>query len=146
MNDIWDDPELRVTDDYVKFEHPGDTVTGTVLAVSIHRWDDGSTCPQLLLDVNGDEINLTAGQTRLKRAMAEQRPQIGDTITATFTEEEKRPGGKTLKHFELTVVRGGQKPAPAAPTASADDPLAGLTPEQRAAVEALTKNKAAAPF
>ncbi len=138
MTDIWDDPELKVTDVYVKFENVGDTVTGTVLAISVHRWDDGSTCPQLLLDVDGEEVNLTAGQTRLKRALAEQRPQPGDTITATFTEEEKRPGGKTLKHFDLQVVRGGGKAA-AKPAAApkTDDPLASLTPEQRAAVEAL---------
>jgi hypothetical protein len=134
MTDIWDDPELKVTDEYVKFENVGDTVTGTVLGISVHRWDDGSTCPQLLLDVDGDEINLTAGQTRLKRALAEQRPQVGDTITATFTEEEKRPGGKTLKHFELTVQRGDGKATKAEPK---EDPLASLTPEQRAAVEAL---------
>ena len=138
MTDIWDDPELKVTDDYVKFENVGDTVTGTVLGISIHRWDDGSSCPQLLLDVDGDEVNLTAGQTRLKRALAEQRPQIGDTITATLTEIEKRAGGKTLKHFDVAVSRGGAKPkaAPAAKPAD-DDPLASLTPEQRAAIEAL---------
>lgn len=151
MPDIWDDPEMRVTDDYVKFEHVGATVTGKVLAISVHRWDDGSTCPQLLLDIDGDEVNLTAGQTRLKRALAEQRPQVGDTITATFTEEEKRPGGKTLKHFDLQVVRGGGAPAaPAAPATTAStatpDPLASLTPEQRAAVEALAATKGGAPF
>lgn len=135
MTDIWDDPEMKVTDEYVKFETVGDTVTGTVLGISVHRWDDGSTCPQLLLDVDGEEVNLTAGQTRLKRALAEQRPQIGDTITATFTEEEKRPAGRTLKHFDLTVTRGGGKAA--ATPAPKDDPLASLTPEQRAAVQAL---------
>lgn len=143
MTDIWDDPELKVTDEYVKFENVGDAVSGTVLSISIHRWDDGSTCPQLLLDVDGEEIMLTAGQTRLKRALAEQRPQVGDTISATLTEIEKRAGGKTLKHFDVEVTRGGAKPKSAAKPAE-DDPLASLTPEQRAAVEALAKNKA--PF
>lgn len=140
MTDIWDDPELKVTDEYVKFENVGDAVSGTVLSISIHRWDDGSTCPQLLLDVDGEEIMLTAGQTRLKRALAEQRPQVGDTISATLTEIEKRAGGKTLKHFDVEVTRGGAKPKPAAEPAE-DDPLASLTPEQRAAVAALAKNK-----
>ena len=143
MTDIWDDPELSVVDSYVKFENVGDAVSGTVLSISIHRWDDGSTCPQLLLDVDGEEIMLTAGQTRLKRALAEQRPQVGDTISATLTEIEKRAGGKTLKHFDVEVARGGAKPKAAAKPAE-DDPLASLTPEQRAAVEALAKNKA--PF
>ena len=140
MTDIWDDPELSVVDSYVKFENVGDAVSGTVLSISIHRWDDGSTCPQLLLDVDGEEIMLTAGQTRLKRALAEQRPQVGDTISATLTEIEKRAGGKTLKHFDVEVTRGGAKPKPAAEPAE-DDPLASLTPEQRAAVAALAKNK-----
>lgn len=146
MTDIWDDPELKVTDEYVKFENVGDGVSGKVLSISIHRWDDGSTCPQLLLEVDGEEVMLTAGQTRLKRALAEQRPQVGDTLTATLTEIEKRAGGKTLKHFDVTVTRGGAAKAakPAAKPAD-DDPLASLTPEQRAAVEALAKNKSA-PF
>lgn len=141
MTDIWDDPELKVTDEYIKFENVGDGVSGKVLGISVHRWDDGSTCPQLLLDVDGEEVMLTAGQTRLKRALAEQRPQVGDSITATFTEEEKRPGGKTLKHFDLQVTRGGATPAAkAAPKPADDDPLAALTPAQRAAVLALGKD------
>ena len=112
MTDIWDDPELKVTDEYVKFETVGDGVSGKVLNISVHRWDDGTVCPQLLLDVDGEEVMLTAGQTRLKRALAEQRPQVGDSIKATLTEIEKRAGGKTLKHFDVTT--GGTAPAAAA--------------------------------
>lgn len=137
MTDIWDDPELHITDSYVKFENPGDTVTGKVLGISVHRWDDGSTCPQLLLDVDGEEVNLTAGQTRLKRALAEQRPQPGDTITATFTEVEKRPGGKTLKHFDVTVTRGSTASTKAEPEAQAEPESKKLTPEQQAAIDTL---------
>lgn len=109
-NSVWDDPALRVTSDYIKFESPGDTVTGTVIEVRTHTWDDGSKCPQVLLDVDGDEKSLTAGQVQLKALLAEQRPEAGDTLTVTFTGTEPRPGGKTLKRFTVNVERGS-KPA-----------------------------------
>jgi hypothetical protein len=46
-----------------------------------------------------------------------------------MTEVEKRAGGKTLKHFDVAVVKGG-KPAPAAAAPS-------LTPQQLEAMELL---------
>lgn len=135
MTSIWDDPELAVAGDYIKFDTIGDTVTGTVLAARIHRWDDGTVSPQLLLDVDGEEKALTAGQVRLKAALAEQRPEVGDTLTVTLTDIEKRAGGRTLKHFTVDVARGGGKKAAASAPAAGDKPE--LTAEQAAAIAAL---------
>lgn len=115
---IWDDPDLRVGGDYIKFDSVGDTVTGTVVAVRAHRWDDGSVCPQVILDVDGEEKTITAGQVRLKAALAEKRPDAGDTLTVTLVDIEKRAGGKTLKHFDVVVGRGGSKPAATAKAAA----------------------------
>lgn len=151
---IWDDADLKVNDDYIKFDNPGDTVTGKIVSIRKHVFDDGKAVPQLLLDVAGEEKTLTAGQIRLKAELAEKRPGVGDVITVTLTDVEKRAGGKTLKVF--TVVLGGAPavattPAPAAvvapvaeqptqPAAGAIDPvaaaaaLANLTPEQKAAL------------
>ncbi len=148
---VWDDPELRVGGEFVKFENPGDTVSGTVNTVRAHRFDDGQVAPQLLLTTDdGEERTVTAGQIRLKTALAEQRPEAGDHITITYTQQEKRAGGKTLKHFDVAVNRGGgavSTPAQpsAAPSAQASatpgvDPqaaaaaLAALSPEQKAAL------------
>jgi hypothetical protein len=150
MTDIWDTPELKIATDYIKFEEPGDTVVGEVLDIRIHHWNDGTTSPQLLLLVDGEEKSLTAGQYQLKAKLAELRPQVGDTIRVVFDGIEKRAGGKTLKLFSLDVKRANgvanaaatatATPAPAAaPAAPAADPLAGLTEEQRAAVLALGK-------
>lgn len=139
MTSIWDDPDMKVADDYIKFENPGDTVTGRIIAARIHRWDDGSASPQLLLDVDGEEKSVTAGQVRLKAALAEQRPEPGDVITITFTDLEKRPGGKTLKHFDVSVDRKGGA-APAAPAATEEAVTldqSSLSDEQKAALKAL---------
>lgn len=136
---IWDDPDMRVGGDYIKFDQVGDTVTGTILASRIHRWDDGTASPQLLLDVDGEEKSLTAGQVRLKAALAEKRPENGDTITVTLTDIEKRSGGKTLKHFDVKVDRSGGAAAPAA--SATEEPVtleqANLSDEQKAALKAL---------
>ena len=130
---IWDDPELRSGGDYITFANVGDTVSGRVVAVLAHRWDDGSVCPKLVLDCDGEEKTLTAGQVRLKAALAEQRPEAGDGITITLTDIEKRAGGKTLKHFDVKVARGGGVvPAPAAAPAAG-----GYTAEQLAAMKLL---------
>lgn len=116
---IWDDPEIRVGGDFVKFEQPGDTITGTIQAVRKHTFADNSVAPQVLIVTDaGEEKTITAGQVQLKRALAEQRPEAGDRITITLTQTEPRPGGKTLKHFSVQVGRAGAAPAaPAAPVA-----------------------------
>ena len=130
MTSVWDDPDLRVGGEFVKFENVGDTVSGTVNAVRAHRFDDGSVAPQVLLTTDeGEERTVTAGQVRLKAELATQRPEPGDHVTITFTEVEKRSGGKTLKHFSVQVNRGG-KPAAATPAAA---PAAAATPAPAAA-------------
>ena len=133
---VWDDPELRVSDDYVKFETVGDTVTGRILSLRAHRFDDGKVVPQLLLDTADGERTLTAGQVRLKALLAEKRPEVGDTLAVTLTDIEKRAGGKTLKTFDVTVTRStGVAPA-ATPTTVPASPAV-LTPDQVAALKAM---------
>ena len=93
------------------------------------------------LEVDGTLSNALA---RLKAALAEQRPEPGDTITITMTEIEKRSGGKTLKHFDVTVDRGSKpatkpatKPAPAPAAAAAAPAASGYTAEQIEAMKIL---------
>ena len=150
---IWDDPDLRVGGEFFKFDNVGDSIAGTVNAVRAHRFDDGSVAPQVMLTTDdGEEKTVTAGQVRLKAALAEKRPEAGDRISITFTENEKRAGGKTLKHFNVDVTRGGgaapaeapaQAAAAPAPAAQQEQPvdqaalaaaLGNLTPEQKAAL------------
>ncbi len=126
---VWDDPEMRIASDYVSFNEIGDTVTGTVTGVYAHRFDDGKVVPKIMLDTADGEVALTAGQVRLKAELSEKRPDVGDTLTVTLIDIEKRAGGKTLKHFDVSVVKGG-KPSPAAAAPS-------LTPEQMQAMELL---------
>lgn len=152
---IWDDADLKSSDDFVKFDHIGDTVTGRIINIRKHVFDDKSVAAQILLDCDGTERTLTAGQMRLKAALAEQRPQAGDTLTVTMTQVEKRAGGKTLKHFEVVVApQGGSPvaptaaavPAPAAPAASVPPAasttdaaalLTSMSPEQLEAMKSM---------
>jgi hypothetical protein len=111
MSNPWDDPDLRLNNDFVKFESVGDSVAGTIVKIGKHRFDDGSIAPQILLRTDdGDEKTLTVGQIRLKLALAEKRPDVGDHITVTYTQQEKRAGGKTLKHFDVAVKAGDKPP------------------------------------
>lgn len=120
MTSIWDDPEIRVGGDFIKFENVGDRVSGTISAIRAHRFDDGKVAPQILLTTDdGEEKTVTAGQIRLKTALAEHRPEAGDHITILLSEIEKRAGGKTLKHFDVQVRRANGSNAPATPAAAA---------------------------
>jgi len=126
---VWDDPEMRTASDYASFNEVGDSVSGIVTGVFAHRFDDRKVVPKIMLDTADGEIALTAGQVRLKAELSEKRPEVGDTLTVTLTEIEKRAGGKTLKHFDVVVVKGGMPaPAAAAPT---------LTKQQLEAMELL---------
>lgn len=146
---VWDDPEIRVGGDFIKFENAGDTVSGTINAVRAHRFDDGKVAPQILITTdNGEERTITAGQVRLKAALAEERPEAGDHLTVTLTSIEPRAGGKSLKHFEVKVRRGAAAAtaASAAQTAPVAAPAAapGVAPEALAALAQLTPEQKAA--
>jgi hypothetical protein len=120
---------MRVGGDYIKFEEVGDSVSGIVLSVGAHRWDDGTVSPQIVLDTDEGEKTVTAGQVRLKAALAEKRPEVGDLLSITYTELEKRTGGKTLKHFDVKVAPAGKKPA------AKKDVLDGVDPDVLAALQ-----------
>ncbi len=103
----WDDPDLRLNQDYVKFDNEGDEAEGVILSIRKHRFEDGSVAPQLLLRKDdGSEVTLTAGQIRLKVALTEKRPAVGDRLYVKYTHKEKREK-KTLKHFDVRVTPGG---------------------------------------
>jgi len=104
---IWDDPEVKSGGEFVKFETVGDNVAGVITAIKKHRFDDGNVVPQIYLTTDaGEDRTLTAGQVQLKAKLASERPDVGDHLTVTYTQQEKRAGGKTLKHFEVKVRRG----------------------------------------
>jgi hypothetical protein len=100
-------------------------------------FEDGKVVPQIEMDTADGPKTVTAGQVRLKAALAEKRPGVGDQLTITLSDIEKRAGGKTLKHFTVSV---GPVAAPS-PAATAADPLAGLTPEQIAAAANLARQQ-----
>ena len=127
---VWDDPEIRIKSDYAAFSDIGDTVSGTVMEINV-IFDEmyNKKVPKIMLNTSEGEVILTGGQVRLMAELSLQRPEVGDHLTVTLTEVEKRAGGKTLKHFDVIVVKGKGAPAAEAP--------AGMTPEQLAAVELL---------
>lgn len=120
MTDFWDDPEIAPSSNFVKFSEVGDGVSGRITAIGKHRFDDGTPVPQLSMTTDsGEDVTLTAGQTRLKAALAEQRPRVGDHLAVRLSAIEKRAGGKTLKHFEVKVTRGQSAPAGGTATTTA---------------------------
>jgi len=114
---LWDDKEVVSSGNFVKFENPGDTVTGRITAMRKQVFEStGNVAAVLeLTKDDGTDVTLTAGQVQLKNKLAEIRPEVGDKITVTFTQSERRDGGKTLKHFDVTVDRGAGAPAAASP-------------------------------
>lgn len=103
---IWDDPAIKPPEgDYVKFTNPGDEVDGIITNLGKHTWTDGSVSPRLDLDCNGTPKCLTPSQVELLTKLTQIRPEIGDRTAIKFATVEQRTGGKTLKHFDVIVVR-----------------------------------------
>lgn len=124
---VWDDPDLKVNDDYVKLENVGDTISGVITNIQSRRFDDGSMAPQITFIDDRDQMERTwtAGQVQAKRQLAELRPEIGWHFRATLVSVEKRGGGKTLKHIPIEATPGplpGQATAPTKSAAPAGDP------------------------
>lgn len=133
MTAFWDDKEMFPSGEYMKFDSVGDSIHGTITAIRRHMFDDGSVAPQITLDTAEGPRTVTCGQVRLKAALAEKRPGVGDVITITLDGIEKRAGGKTLKLF--TVVVGPAAPAPTPPATPAAAPRQQFTPEMVAAMK-----------
>ena len=82
---VWDDPSLSMDTDYVTFENEGDVIKGEITAIYAHTFTDGKVAPKLMLDTDQGQKILTAGQFQLRQKLSDLRPNIGDTITVTFT-------------------------------------------------------------
>lgn len=114
---IWDDPDLAVTDNFLRLDAEGDSFEGEISSLGTRTWDDGSKCPELgLVLPDGTEATWTAGQTQAKRKLAELRPEIGDYIRVLYQRQERRAGGKTLKHIDIQLDRGGRAVTAATPS------------------------------
>lgn len=127
-DDFWDDPDLKTNDDFIKLDAVGDKAEGVILKIDRKHWDDGSVSPQLLLRCpDGAERTYTAGQTQAKIKLVEARPRVGDYVCVELVRIEKRGGGKTLKHIDVTHRPGTGAPAPAAPSAETSRAAAGAS-------------------
>jgi len=116
MTGFWDQPELARPSDFISFKNPGDTVTGVIKALRLQTFvtmENGvqktKISPQLDIETSDGLRTLTAGQMQLQAELLEKQPNVGDMVTITMTGVQKRPGGKTLKEFTVTV---GQPAAP----------------------------------
>lgn len=148
---VWDDPDLANGGEFVEFVAIGDSVSGIINVIRTHTFDDGKKVPQILmLTDEGEERTLTAGQVRLKAELVEQRPSVGDHLSVKLSQIEKRAGGKTLKHFDVVIGRGGAATAPVtapAPVAPAAAPAGGVDPQAAAAaIAALSPEQRALLF
>lgn len=115
MTHPWD--SVPSSDGYAKWTEPGDNVKGTVVDVGIGQDLNGNDAPQIIVETEAGTVTITASQAQLRAKLLDARPNVGDTIAVMFTGEEKRPGGKTLKEFDVAVKAGNGKAAPAAATA-----------------------------
>lgn len=147
MTSLWDNPDLKTGETYLSLKEVGDKVENAEVAeVGFHYYEPGQATPQLhLVDYAGNSLGiLTCGTINLKRLMKDNQVMPGDRIKRLeLVRIESRPGGKTLKHYELDLDR----PVAAAPSAAAggDDPApagtdpavwAGLSEEKRDKVRA----------
>lgn len=129
----WDDPDLADAGDFYEFNNIGDVASGCIKAVRTHRFPEtGNVAAQVLMvDDDGTDKCLTAGQFRLKKTLVEQRPMPGDHLRVTYVASIPLAGGKAAKDFTVQITRG-HNPALAAAAAqvsyAAPAPVAAYAP------------------
>ena len=101
---FWDDPDVKVSSDWFKFDAVGDTVEGTIAKLGKRQWPDGSFGIEVTFKEE-DTPAVTASQVLLKTALFNLKPQAGDHISMALSSIDKRPGGKTLKQFKVELKR-----------------------------------------
>jgi hypothetical protein len=102
---FWDDPDLALGN-FAKFEHKGDKVRGQITHIGKQSFttkdkegEHTKIVPQLtIMEEGAEEVIVTAGQIRLRIALLEVRPMVGQGIDITMT-NEPRPG--EAKEFEV---------------------------------------------
>lgn len=112
--------------DFVSFKEVGDKVVGIIKQIRTAKDFNGNPCPELVLDVDGEEKTVTAGQVLLKAALAEKAPQVGDKIRIVYSGVgDAKPGRAPAKQFTVDVKAGGPVSAAkaAAKTAVAVDDI-----------------------
>lgn len=107
MSINWQEFEKPTGGDYNRWkpEAEGDRISGIITTIRVATMPDGNKYPSLTVDVAGDKFEVLASQSQLLRLMAEAKPNVGDTITIVHTRLEKLAGNKTLKHFEIEVIK-----------------------------------------
>lgn len=106
MSINWDNFKRPDTGDFPERWRPetaGDTIHGKITTIRVATMPDGNTYPSLTIDVGGVHREVLASQAMLLQRLAAIQPKVGDTITIVFTQIEKLAGGKTLKHFNVTI-------------------------------------------
>ena len=79
---------------YVKWDTIGDTISGTITDISVGQDFNGNPCPVLgITTTEGEGRILSCGQANLKQQMIALKPNVMQTITVTFSSEEKATKG-----------------------------------------------------
>lgn len=154
MTSPWD--QFESGGNYVEFQNIGDKFRGTILNIGAKTWPaennkPARTTPQLQMRADdGEEWTLTAGWALLIAALKKEAPNVGDHLDITLTGIGPKP--KETKEWAVVVTRAtgavptsaavapaptAASPAPAPAPAATETP-AGITPEQLAAMQAMS--------
>lgn len=118
MSNGWDNPDFAGGEFYT-FTDVGDSVTGVMVGAPRTGTDfNGNPCPEITLrNPAGIDTKVTLAQAQLKAKALKAKPVEGDTVTLTFTGEEKAAKGMK-KLFDVTVIKGDGSVPQAAATPS----------------------------
>ena len=100
--DPWDDPEIKMANDFITFDNLGDEIDGIVTAVTKRKFDEGTAKerikPQVFIRLtkctsnpalaDGRESCLTPG-AHLQALLTQLRPGPGDRLWAKWVRNEK---------------------------------------------------------
>jgi hypothetical protein len=100
------EPVGQTSGTYVKWEEPGDQITGTIVSFNIEGGTDfnDNPCPQLVLATNEGNVIINGSQANLRRNMTNGAPRLkaGHLCRVAFTGLYETPKGHG-KEFAISV-------------------------------------------
>lgn len=100
---FWDAVKVDMTNEFFKFEAPGDVISGTVKDLELKTWPEGNQSINVTFEESGTP-RLGASNIMLKNALFRAQPNAGDWISVEYTRDTVN-GSRRMKRFKFAIKR-----------------------------------------
>jgi hypothetical protein len=100
----WDELDIDTSEGptYWNPQEP-EKITGKVVKIDVYKDEDEKLHPQVVLEVDGEEVTVTGFRSILAKELKQVEPEIGDILTIDF---QGKAAGKRYYIYRVTKTGG----------------------------------------